>query len=124
MVTGIGIDIIEISRIEHSIAQYGDAFLNKLFTANEIQYCKSKQFPTQHFAARFAAKEAFSKAVSTGWSGEFEWKNIEVKNDPTGKPDLILYGKTAEALNGYSVFLSMSHSDSTVVAFVVIEKYF
>lgn len=122
MISGIGIDIIDISRIEHSIAQYGDIFLSKLFTDNEIQYCKSKQFPTQHFAARFAAKEAFSKAVSTGWSGEFEWKNVEVKNDPAGKPDLILYGKTAETLLGYSVFLSMSHSDTSVIAFVVIEK--
>ncbi len=123
MISGIGIDIIDISRIEHSIAQYGDIFLKKLFTENEIQYCKSKQFPTQHFAARFAAKEAFSKAVSTGWSGEFEWKNVEVKNDPAGKPDFILYGKTAETLSGYSVFLSMSHSDSSVIAFVVIEKH-
>ncbi|MFA5832040.1 MAG: holo-ACP synthase [Bacteroidota bacterium] len=122
MIRGIGVDIIEISRIEQSIAQYQDAFLNKLFTENEIHYCTSKQFPSQHFAARFAAKEAFSKAVSTGWSGEFEWKNIEVKNDKTGKPDFVLYGKTADALQGYSVFLSMSHSDATVVAFVVIEK--
>ncbi len=123
MINGIGIDIIEISRIEQSIAQYGDSFLSKLFTENEISYCKSKQFPIQHFAARFAAKEAFSKAVSTGWSGEFEWKNVEVKNDPAGKPDFILYGKTAETLSGYSVFLSMSHSDSSVIAFVVIEKH-
>ncbi len=122
MISGIGIDIIEISRIEHSIAQYGDIFLKKLFTENEIRYCKSKQFPIQHFAARFAAKEAFSKAVSTGWSGEFEWKNVEVKNDSAGKPDFILYGKTAETLQGYSVFLSMSHSDTSVIAFVVIEK--
>jgi holo-[acyl-carrier protein] synthase len=122
MISGIGIDIIDIPRIEHSIAQYGDIFLTKLFTENEILYCKSKQFPTQHFAARFAAKEAFSKAVSTGWSGEFEWKNVEVKNDPAGKPDFILYGKTAETLQGYSVFLSMSHSDTSVIAFVVIEK--
>lgn len=122
MITGIGIDIIEISRIEESITVYGDAFLAKLFTQNEIDYCKAKQFPVQHFAARFAAKEAFSKAVATGWSGEFEWKNIEVKNDPMGKPDFILYGKTAETLIGYEVFLSMSHSDTTVVAFVVIEK--
>ena len=122
MISGIGIDIIEISRIEQSIAQYGKIILSKLFTDNEIKYCTSKQFPTQHFAARFAAKEAFSKAVATGWSGEFEWKNIEVKNDPTGKPDFVLYGNTAATLKGYSVFLSMSHSDSTVVAFVVIEK--
>ncbi len=122
MISGIGIDIIEISRIEESIAEYGDAFLHKLFTQNEIDYCRSKQFPVQHFAARFAAKEAFSKAVATGWSGEFEWKNIEITNSSTGKPDVLLHGKTAEALSRHSVLLSMSHSDSSVIAFVVIEQ--
>ena len=122
MISGIGIDIIEISRIQQSLDEYGDQFLSKLFTQNEIDYCRSKPFPVQHFAARFAAKEAFSKAVATGWSGEFEWKNIEVRNDTTGKPDLVLYGRTAESLAGHSVFLSMSHSDTTVVAFVVIEQ--
>ncbi|MBW7888495.1 MAG: holo-ACP synthase [Bacteroidetes bacterium] len=120
MIHGIGVDIIEIHRIKESIDQYGDAFLNKLFTQNEINYCRSKLFPVQHFAARFAAKEAFSKAIATGWSGEFEWKNVEVKNDTKGKPNFILYGKTAEALQHCSVFLSMSHSENTVVAFVVI----
>ncbi len=122
MISGIGIDIIEISRIERSIAEFGDTFLSKLFTDNEIKYCKSKHFPTQHFAARFAAKEAFSKAISTGWSGGFEWKNVEVTNDTAGKPDFLFYGNTATLLQGYSIFLSMSHSDATVVAFVIIQK--
>ncbi len=122
MISGIGIDIIEISRIERSIKEFGDSFLSKLFTDNEISYCKSKHFPTQHFAARFAAKEAFSKAISTGWSGGFEWKNVEVTNDTAGKPDFLFYGNTATLLQGYSIFLSMSHSDATVVAFVIIQK--
>ncbi|MBI2429534.1 MAG: holo-ACP synthase [Ignavibacteriales bacterium] len=122
MIIGIGVDIIEISRIKSSIDRYGDSFLRKLFTENEIKYCSSRQFPTQHYAARFAAKEAFAKAVSTGWSGDFEWKNVEVKNDAIGKPSFELYGKTAEVLKGSTVFLSMSHSDDSVVAFVVIEK--
>lgn len=122
MIHGIGVDIIEIHRIKQSIAEYGDSFLKKLFTENEIIYCRSKQFPDQHFAARFAAKEAFSKAIATGWSGEFEWKNVEVKNDSAGKPSFIFYGKTAETLNNCSVLLSMSHSDSAVVAFVVIQR--
>lgn len=122
MIYGIGIDIIEISRIGRSLEQYGDAFTAKLFTETEIAYCRSKQHPAQHFAARFAAKEAFSKAVSTGWSGEFEWKNIEVQNEPTGKPNIVLYGHTAKTLEGFTVLLSMSHSDNTVAAFVVIEK--
>ncbi|KAB2922248.1 MAG: holo-[acyl-carrier-protein] synthase [Bacteroidetes bacterium] len=122
MIIGIGVDIIEIARIQESIDSYGERFLQKLFTEGEIAYCSAKQFPTQHYAARFAAKEAFAKAVSTGWSGDFEWKNVEVRNDPIGKPSLELYGKTAEALKGCSVFLSMSHSDSTVIAYVVIER--
>lgn len=122
MIIGIGVDIIEISRIRSSIERYGDSFLKKLFTENEIKYCSSRQFPTQHYAARFAAKEAFAKAISTGWSGDFEWKNVEVKNDAVGKPSFELYGKTADVLKGSSVFLSMSHSDDAVVAFVVIER--
>lgn len=122
MIDGIGIDIIEIERIQQSIDRYGDVFLRKLFTEQEIQYCSSKPLPGQHYAARFAAKEALSKAISTGWSGEFEWKNVEVVNSPAGKPDFVFYGHTAGVLKGHSVFLSMSHSDTTVIAFVVIEK--
>jgi holo-[acyl-carrier protein] synthase len=122
MIHGIGVDIIEISRIEESIEKFGDSFLKKLFTDNEIGYCSSKPFPTQHFAARFAAKEALSKAIATGWSGEFEWKNVEIKNSIAGKPDFEFYGHTKETLKDHNVFLSMSHSDNTVVAFVVIEE--
>lgn len=122
MINGIGVDIIEISRIEASMEKYGDSFLNKLFTENEIRYCSSKAFPAQHYAARFAAKEAFAKAISTGWTGDFEWKNVEVQNDPIGKPSFEFYGKTAEVLKDCVVFLSMSHSDDSVVAFVVIQK--
>ena len=122
MLQGIGVDIIEISRIAESIERYGNTFLRKLFTENEIAYCNAKKLPAQHFAARFAAKEALSKAIATGWSGEFEWKNVEVKNDPSGKPDFLLHNKTAEALQGSRVLLSMSHSDTAVIAFVVIER--
>jgi len=122
MIIGIGVDIIDIERIHKSIDEYGDIFLTKLFTEDEIKYCKSKAYPTQHYAARFAAKEAFSKAISTGWTGDFEWKNVEVKNDAVGKPSLELYGKTADVLKDCLVFLSMSHSDTSVIAFVVIEK--
>ena len=122
LITGIGIDIIEIERIQQSIDEYGDRFLSKLFTENEIRYCRSKKFPAQHFAARFAAKEALSKAIATGWAGEFEWKNVEIVNSTAGKPDFVFYGHTAKALKEHSVFLSMSHADTTVIAFVVIEK--
>ena len=76
----------------------------------------------QHFAARFAAKEAVSKALATGWSGEFEWKNVEVTNELSGKPTVILHGNTAQALEKSIVHLSLSHSESTVVAFALIER--
>lgn len=121
MIQGIGVDIIEIQRIQLSIERFGETFLRKIFTDTEIAYCKSKKNPAQHFAARFAAKEAVSKALATGWSGEFEWKNVEVSNELSGKPNVVLHGKTAQALQKSKVYLSLSHSETSVVAFAVIE---
>lgn len=122
MIKGIGVDIIEILRIKDSLGKYGETFSNKLFTAGEIDYCRSKANPAQHFAARFAAKEACSKALGTGWSGEFEWKSVEVLNDALGKPAILLHGRLAESLKNCNIHLSLSHSDTSVVAFVVIEN--
>ncbi len=121
MIQGIGVDLIEIQRIESSINKFGETFLRKIFTDTEIAYCRSRKNPTEHFAARFAAKEAVSKALSTGWTGEFEWKNVEVTNELSGKPNVILHGSTADALKKSKVHLSLSHSDSSVVAFAIIE---
>ncbi len=122
MVKGIGVDIIEIARIRRSIDQSGDLFLDKVFTSREIAYCKARANAYQHYAARFAAKEAVSKALSTGWTGEFRWKDVEVMNEPSGQPRIAFSGKLGETLSGISVFLSLSHSDSHVVAMVVIEE--
>ena len=69
MIQGIGVDLIEIHRIQSSIDEFGETFLQKIFTDSEIVYCRSRKNPAQHFAARFAAKEAVSKALATGWSG-------------------------------------------------------
>ncbi len=122
MIQGIGIDIIEIDRIRQMIERHGDRFVLKIFTDTEIEYCRSKKIPFQHFAARYAAKEAFSKAIATGWRGEFRWQDIEVWNNEFGQPSITLYGKLAERIGTDRVFISMSHSDNTVIAFVVIEK--
>lgn len=122
MVKGIGVDIIEIERIRKSIGDLGDSFLQKIFTSSEIAYCNSKPNAFQHFAARFAAKEALSKAVATGWAGEFRWKDVEVMNEPSGKPLLTLHGSMKELLSRCSVFVSLSHSDHHVVAIVVLEE--
>ena len=122
MVKGIGVDIIEIDRIQKSIDELGEHFLQKIFTAQEIAYCSAKPTAVQHFAARFAAKEALSKAFSTGWTGEFRWKDVEVTNETSGKPRIELHGKLYDALAHCSVLVSLSHSASHVVAMVVIEE--
>jgi holo-[acyl-carrier protein] synthase len=121
MVKGIGVDIIEIARIQRSIDTLGERFLQKIFTKEEIAYCASKQDSAQHYAARYAAKEAASKALSTGWAGEFRWKDVEVMNDASGQPHLTLHGYLQQQLAGKAVFVSLSHSDSHVVAVVLIE---
>jgi holo-[acyl-carrier protein] synthase len=121
MIRGIGVDIIEIERIRESIQSQGEQFLGKVFTAQEIAYCSAKHNSAQHYAARFAAKEAVSKALSTGWAGEFRWKDVELTNDPSGQPHIVLHGPLREGLMGSSVFVSMSHSHSHVVAMVIID---
>jgi holo-[acyl-carrier protein] synthase len=122
MIAGIGVDIVEIQRIASALERYGDAFALKLFTAHEISYCTSKAFPAQHFAVRFAAKEAFSKAIATGWAGTFHWKDVEVVNNAAGKPDVKLYGDTARNMGEARVNISLSHDETNAVAFIVIES--
>lgn len=123
MITGIGIDILEIARLGRTIDTSGRHFLEKIFTPSEIAYCEGKAHPAQHFAARFAAKEALSKALATGWSGTFRWKDVEVVNDPSGRPRLIPHGPLVDALGDATVHVSLSHSDSHVVAVVVLEGH-
>ena len=122
MIRGVGVDIIEIGRIRRSIEESGERFLEKIFTAGEIAYCKSKQDMFQHFAARFAAKEAMSKAISTGWIKTFRWKDVEVMNDRSGQPRIALHGMLRESLTASSIHVSMSHSESHAVAMVLIEE--
>lgn len=122
MIEGIGIDVVEIPRMERAISTWGNAFLNKVFTSREITYAHSRKDPTPHIAARFAVKEAVAKALSTGWSGSFRWKDVEVENSPSGKPSVLLYGKVRELLEGSRVLVSISHSEHVVVAFAVIER--
>ena len=122
MIKGIGVDIIEIARIRESVETSGEKFLERIFTPQEIAYCRSKQNMHQHLAARFAAKEAVSKALSTGWAGEFNWKDVEVMNASSGAPQITLSGKLKERLATSAVFVSISHSESHVVAMALIEE--
>ena len=122
MVRGIGVDILEIVRMKKSLDRFGDRMLKRLFTDDEIMYCTKKYDRYQHLAARFAAKEAFSKAVATGLRGTFGWKDIEVVNDSLGRPGFRLHGPIAQQMNASSLFLSLSHSESHVVAMVILEE--
>jgi holo-[acyl-carrier protein] synthase len=122
MVKGIGVDIIEIARIRKSIEELGESFLTKVFTEGEIAYCSAKQNRYQHYAARFAAKEAMSKALSTGWAGEFRWKDVEVTNDPSGQPRITLHHRLRDLCPRAGVLLSISHSETHVVAMVLVQE--
>lgn len=115
-----GTDIIEIERIKNSIENIGDIFLNKIYTPNEIQYCKSKnKSKYQHFAARFAAKEAVFKALNSILTNKYSvtWKNIEIINDKKGKPYINFIDISFS--NILSIDISISHCKEYAVANVV-----
>jgi len=123
MVFGIGIDIIEIDRIKDSVEKYGDHFLNKVYTEKELEYCMAKFNKYQHLAARFAAKEAVFKALTTGWNKEIGWQDIEIYNEPNGMPLVKLKGDLSESLtNGKNLKISMSHSRDYVTCVAIIYK--
>ena len=120
-IMGIGTDLCDIKRIASVINQHGERFLKKVFTENEIAYCLPKHSSAECFAARFAAKEAFLKALGTGLRDGLNWKDMEVLNDQLGKPVLKTYNKCAHQIEGKKVFLSISHSNDLAIAFVIIE---
>ncbi len=113
----IGIDIVKISRIERTINRWGDTFLDKIFTENEKKYCESKIEPSQCYAARFAVKESFYKAKNHNYG----WKAIEVKTG--GKPEIeILNKKLKTEIKGIKIHVSLSHTDDTAIAAVLLER--
>ncbi len=119
-VYSIGIDIVEIDRIEKLLENYSDKFLKRIFTVHEIDYCSRKK-NRGSYAARFATKEAVFKATGYGLGKGITWKDVEVTNDEKGKPEVHLYGKTAEILKDKSVYLSITHSRDAAIAMVVVQ---
>jgi len=91
-VLGVGVDIIETERIERSLERFGERFLHRVFTDGEIAYCQSMKYPARHFAARFAAKEAVSKAFGTGIGKAMGWRDIDIHKKPSGEPFVVLGG--------------------------------
>ena len=123
-VLGIGVDIVETQRIEHSLERFGERFLHRVFTAGEIEYCQSMKYPARHFAARFAAKEAVSKAFGTGIGKSMGWKDIDVHREGSGQPFVVLEGgarQLAAERNVAAVWISLSHTDQNAAAMAVIE---
>ena len=92
---GIGIDVVEVDRIASAIERHGESFLAKLFTPNERAYCEAQKKSALHYAARFAAKEAVSKALGTGIGGQAGWLDLEITRDSAGAPKLVLLGAAA-----------------------------
>ena len=124
MIVGTGIDIVEVARIAAAVERFGERFLNRVFTAAEIRYCRSKQNAMERFAARFAAKEAGFKAIGTGWRHGVTWQDVEVGREPGGRPTICYSGKAAEFaanLGVRRVSLSLSHTTAQAIAQVILE---
>ena len=125
MIVGTGIDIAEVPRIAESIERFGERFLRRIFTDEEIRYCDSKANRGERYAARFAAKEAAMKALGTGWNRGVRWRDIEVSRPPGGRPTIQFYGVAAEfaaKLGTKNVSLSLSHTPEHAIANVILES--
>ena len=124
MIFGTGTDIIEVLRVEEKLSRTS-GLKAKIFTSREVEYCESKHRPGLHFAARFAAKEAFLKAMGTGWSGGHKFTEIEIVNSALGKPELFVHGKVREFCNAHRIAgmeVSLSHIKDLAQAVVILER--
>jgi holo-[acyl-carrier protein] synthase len=125
MIFGIGLDLVEVARIQESLQKFGERFQKRVFTETERSYCNALPHPSLHFAARFAAKEAYLKALGTGLSSSISWKDVGVENLPSGKPELKVTGRALELASERGVremHLSLSHTSNHAAAVVVLEK--
>jgi holo-[acyl-carrier protein] synthase len=124
VIVGLGTDLAETDRIRKSVERYGTRFLNRVYTAGEIAYVESKANRWERYAARFAAKEAGMKAIGTGWRRGVRWRDFEVANAPSGRPDLKLDGVAAEVaaqMGVRRISLSLTHTAALAMAVVILE---
>lgn len=116
MLEGLGVDIVEVARIEKALKKWGERFLQRVFTQRERDYCSKKAHPQQSLAARFAAKEAVLKAIGTGLSGGVSWTDVEVVNAESGKPEVRLGHTLLEKIGNKKVLISISHTKEWAIA--------
>src|SRR5438270_11311968 len=124
-VIGIGVDLIECARIQRSIDRFGERFLRRVFTDGEIAYSMSMKFPERHLAARFAGKEAVSKAFGTGIGKAMGWRNIDIRKKESGEPFLVFSGSAEELATQRGVtsaLITLSHTEHHAIACVVLES--
>ncbi len=121
-IVGIGTDIVECLRIGRMVEQHGELFLTRVYTGREIRYCQRRKHATEHFAGRWAAKEAVFKCLGTGWRRGMCWTDLEVRNDPDGKPTVYLRGESRDQalrLGISQILLSISHCRAYATAYAV-----
>lgn len=124
MILGTGIDLAEADRIREAVEKYGRRFLERVFTPGEIAYVERKANRYERYAARFAAKEAGMKAIGTGWRRGVRWRDFEVRNQRSGRPELVLHGEAAEVARRMGIeriHLSLTHTAAMAQAFVIVE---
>jgi holo-[acyl-carrier protein] synthase len=126
-IIGIGTDITECLRIARMIERHGELFIDRVYTAEEIAYCQTRKQSTQHFTGRWAAKEAILKAIGTGWRRGISWRDMEIRNDSSGRPVVAVRGGVQEVveqlgIREIQVSISHCHTHATAVAIAVGEK--
>jgi holo-[acyl-carrier protein] synthase len=124
VIVGTGVDLCEVARIKEAIARHGRRFVERVYTEREITYAERKANRYERFAARFAAKEAGMKALGTGWRGGLGWRDLEVTNQPSGRPTLTFHRKAAEIaakLGVRNISLSITHTAEQAMAMVILE---
>jgi holo-[acyl-carrier protein] synthase len=123
-ILGVGTDIVECLRIAQMIERHGELFITRVYTDHEIQYCSARKAATQHYAGRWAAKEAVLKALGTGWRRGISWRDIEIRNDRHGAPSVVLRAGARDVLEQAGIqriHITISHCRSHAVAYAVAE---
>jgi holo-[acyl-carrier protein] synthase len=123
-ILGVGTDIVECLRIAQMIERHGELFITRVYTDHEIEYCTARKAATQHYAGRWAAKEAVLKALGTGWRRGISWRDIEIRNDRSGAPTVQLRGGARDVMERSGIrrlHVTISHCRCHAVAYVVAE---
>ena len=120
MESSVGVDVVETHRIRETITKWDGRFLNRIFTPREVEFCEGRRNKFQSYAVRFAAKEAILKAIGTGMTGGVRWKDMEILDDERSHPRVSLGGRVKELVGNRKVLLSLSHTQGSALAFVLL----